>query len=450
MELNQKAQNHHRVATAFAHSMIRTALTVAATTTFLIARPNTLTKAMATTADSKLPTLKGMVFDMDDTLVKANLDISAMYKEIFGVDPTENDDILKAIAALDPQEKERSNRIVHDMEEKSRKKMTLMPGCTELLNWLSHHKIPSALVTRNTQITANVFMEKLAASDVSFERCITRDDNGFPPKPDPTAMKLLAKDTFECDTSEILMVGDSIPNDIAFGKNAGTQTALLVEDSESSHDDAAAPAAEADICVSHLTQLPRHLWKTFSIDGPLGNTPEANQRPLHGSPAPTPQSELCVAAAAGNVDAIRSLLENACDDEPDEETGNTALIWACETGNAEIANILLESKKNDEQFSSYVNHRGFLGATALNRAARRGHTNCLQQVLLNCSSVDMDLPNLKLQYPLHFAAFKKNPEALSFLLEQGANPWVLDRKGRTPLEDTSCETCQSLLREAMK
>jgi len=434
--------------------MIRTAFTVAATTTLLIARPNsTLTKAMATTtaSNSKLPTLKGVVFDMDDTLVRSNLDISAMYKEIFGVDPSKNSDILKDIADMEsPDEQKRAFEIIEEIEETSRQQMTLMPGCSEVLAWLSHHQIPGALVTRNSRTTTDIFCQKLS-SEFSFERAITRDDKGIPPKPDPTAMNLLAKDAFGCETSEILMVGDSIANDIVFGKNAGTQTALLVEnaDETSSEKDA------ADISVSHLTQLPRHLWKTFSIDGPLGNTPEANQRPLHGSPPPEPQSDLCVAAANGNLEAICSLLDTAID-KPDEANGNTALIWACETGNAEIAKILLDCKSkntngDDKELSSYINHRGFLGATALNRASRRGHTNVLKVLLEhNSNVVNMDLPNLKLQYPLHFAAFKKNPEALQYLLEQGANPWVLDRKGRTPLEDTSCETCKSLLREAMK
>ena len=38
---------------------------------------------------------------------------------------------------------------------------------------------------------------------------------------------------------------------------------------------------------------------------------------------------------------------------------------------------------------------------------------------------------------LHFAAFKLKPEAVRVLLQHGASPLVLDRKGRTPAEDTS-------------
>ena len=52
-------------------------------------------------------------------------------------------------------------------------------------------------------------------------------------------------------------------------------------------------------------------------------------------------------------------------------------------------------------------------------------------------TADPDIPNVKLQAPLHFAAFKQKSKAVAALLRAGANPLVLDRKGRTPAEDTA-------------
>ena len=49
----------------------------------------------------------------------------------------------------------------------------------------------------------------------------------------------------------------------------------------------------------------------------------------------------------------------------------------------------------------------------------------------------LDIPNDKCQFPLHFAAFKQHAAAVRVLLEQGAATLVLERKGRTPAEDTS-------------
>ena len=58
--------------------------------------------------------------------------------------------------------------------------------------------------------------------------------------------------------------------------------------------------------------------------------------------------------------------------------------------------------------------------------------------------MDPNLCNDKLQSPLHFAAFKKQPEAAALLLAHPAcDPFVLDRKGRTPAEDTSDSTIRA-------
>jgi len=424
---------------------------------------------------------------MDDTLVRSNLDIPAMYRNVFGKDPlnVENFDILKEINEIEcPDEQARAHQIIDEMEEESRQQMKLMPGCVELLTWLSAHNIPTALVTRNTRKTTQMFSESLKGIQeekqrrghggnlaLSFRKTITRDDNGsdnspIPPKPNPTAMKMIAKESFDITNSdddlptpEILMVGDSIANDMVFGRNAGVQTALLTTDKASSD--------VADIFIERLTDLPGKIWKHFEIDGSLGNTEEANQKPLHGSPPPTPESILCKAVVNGDAVTVRAMLEKMSLDEitnAEEESKNTALIWAAEVGNSELASLLVETvvaklsdqedDKIEERLLSFVNHRGFLGATALNRAARRGHTHVVESFLSSKESkaarcFDLDVPNDKLQHPLHFAAFKKHPETLEFLLRCGANPWVLDRKGRTPVEDTSCEACKSLLKEVM-
>ena len=63
---------------------------------------------------------------------------------------------------------------------------------------------------------------------------------------------------------------------------------------------------------------------------------------------------------------------------------------------------------------------------------------------------DPDLPNVKLQYPLHFAAFKHKPEAVRVLLQHGASPLSLDRKGRTPAEDTSDGAIRDAIRAAQQ
>ena len=77
---------------------------------------------------------------------------------------------------------------------------------------------------------------------------------------------------------------------------------------------------------------------------------------------------------------------------------------------------------------------GYLGATAIHRALR------LKMII--------DQPNDKLQYPLHIVAFHCNVKAVELLLQYGDNPLVLDRKGRTPDQDTSNANIQRILLES--
>jgi hypothetical protein len=57
-----------------------------------------------------------------------------------------------------------------------------------------------------------------------------------------------------------------------------------------------------------------------------------------------------------------------------DPTGNNPLVWAAEKGQTQIAGFLLEEGVD-------VNHRGYMGNTALARAARGGHVECLRVLL---------------------------------------------------------------------
>ena len=85
----------------------------------------------SSSSDSKI--LRGVVFDMDGTLTKPNLDFAEMYRRC-GVDRSK--DILEEIDAMTPKEQEKANQIIDDMEEEGRRTLELMPGCIELMNCL--------------------------------------------------------------------------------------------------------------------------------------------------------------------------------------------------------------------------------------------------------------------------------------------------------------------------
>jgi HAD superfamily hydrolase (TIGR01549 family) len=383
------------------------------------------------------PTLKGVVFDLDGTLAKTDLDIAALYQRT-GVDMKE--DIIKFLAAMPDQEEARAKwLIVEEMEEEARQSLTPMPGAKELVAWLSAHQIPTALVTRNTVATCSVLSDMLLPHkfDVVIGRDSEDEASNLPNKPDPALFHHIAA-RMSIDPADMIMVGDSPANDIAFGKAAGAATALFdsgrryVEDGKSS--------VTADIVVERLMDLPRQLWGHFDIPGGLGTN-----MPLKKYAIPEATSAVTMAAKTNDLLALQASV--AASLHVPDESGNTALIWAAESGNVATVEFLLASAVAEGNVN-VLNHRGYLGSTALCRAARLGHVGVLK--LLIQAGADMDIPNLKLQYPLHFAAYKQNEECVKLLLEAGVNTNSLDRKGRVPAQDTKSETIRDIILAAMK
>eukprot|EP00567_Pseudictyota_dubia_P006123 CAMPEP_0197457196 /NCGR_PEP_ID=MMETSP1175-20131217/45372_1 /TAXON_ID=1003142 /ORGANISM="Triceratium dubium, Strain CCMP147" /LENGTH=391 /DNA_ID=CAMNT_0042991481 /DNA_START=227 /DNA_END=1402 /DNA_ORIENTATION=+ len=386
------------------------------------------------TPATRRPTLRGVVFDMDGTLTIPNLDFDEMYRRC---NVSRSEDILAAVSTMDATQAAEAQSIIEEMEEEGRRTLRLMPGAIELGRWLHGHGIPTSLVTRNTKRTVSAMMENLwiPAGGTSFEPILSRDSSDSrPPKPHPASLQDIAKSwSLGLPSKEILMVGDSPSHDVAFGKAAGVSTALLDSSRRFSEgkDDGG-----ADFVVKELWELPCLLWETFEVNSPLGTGV-----PLKYCPKPRPRTKAAIAAVEGDLDTLMTL----SDDElcATDETGNTPLIWAADAGRCEAVAALIKVP------NMKVNARGYLGSTAVCRASRWGHVELIR-CLRTVGKADLDIPNDKMQYPLHFAAFKKHAEAVKVLLELGASTVVLDRKGRTPAEDTSDEEIRVSILQARK
>jgi phosphoglycolate phosphatase-like HAD superfamily hydrolase len=61
-----------------------------------------------------------------------------------------SDDLLTAVARMDPAARKRALDVIDEMEAEGRRTMQLMPAATDLARWLHGHEIPMAIVTRNT------------------------------------------------------------------------------------------------------------------------------------------------------------------------------------------------------------------------------------------------------------------------------------------------------------
>jgi len=164
-------------------------------------------------------------------------------------------------------------------------------------------------------------------------------------------------------------------------------------------------------------------------------------------PVPSPETAAAIAASTGDLNTLHLPDVTPTLSEKDGFS-NTPLIWASDKGQVDALKYILEQTPvEDKSDHALVNTRGYLGNTALARACRGGHIACVK-LLLERSDANPDICNEKMQYPLHFAAFKKHPEIVRVMLDSGKCSTLLkDRKGRTPAEDTSMQEIKDMILE---
>jgi hypothetical protein len=164
------------------------------------------------------------------------------------------------------------------------------------------------------------------------------------------------------------------------------------------------------------------------------------------------------AAANGETEVARMLLDHGIEVNTQCKSGWTALYWAAHYGHTETAKLLLDRSANVNakdptlgwaplHFAGYRGHadtaallleRGadanianVWGEVPLHWAARRGHTDTI--AVLVEKGANLDAAESGGLTPLHFAATWGHPEAVKLLLEKGANASAETHCGRTAL-----------------
>ncbi|MBA4017704.1 MAG: phosphatase [Pirellula sp.] len=165
---------------------------------------------------SDVSRIRGVVFDMDGTLVDSALDFDAMRAEM-GL-PAELP-ILETIASLVEHEAERCREILHRHEHGGAERAVVMRGAVEFLRALDELGVRRAVWTRNSRAVA---LATLRRTGLEFETVLARDD--APAKPDPAALIELAR-AWDLPHGEILVIGDYV-FDMEAGRRAGSRTAL--------------------------------------------------------------------------------------------------------------------------------------------------------------------------------------------------------------------------------
>ena len=144
-------------------------------------------------------------------------------------------------------------------------------------------------------------------------------------------------------------------------------------------------------------------------------------------PYSPPDSPVADAAMRGEVEAVRELLRQGLDVNAAQGDGMTALHWAAERGDAELADMLIYAGA-DIAAVTRVGHY-----TPLHLAARRGAPEILRS-LIDAGSDVMALTDNSGATSLHLAAAAGNPDAVAVLLDGGADPDALETEwGQTPL-----------------
>jgi HAD superfamily hydrolase (TIGR01509 family) len=190
--------------------------------------------------------LRGLIFDLDNTLVDSRLDFEAMRREM-NLPPGLA--ILEAIEQLPPREADRCHDVLHRHELAGAERASLLPGVVELLAEVKRRGLHQAIATRNSKPVTGATLHRLG---IEIELVLTRDCG--PIKPDPWPV-LHACECWGVRPGEVAVIGD-YRLDIECGRAAGAKTVLLTHDG---NPDEYPNHERADLVLSSLADYPRLL-----------------------------------------------------------------------------------------------------------------------------------------------------------------------------------------------
>ena len=142
--------------------------------------------------------------------------------------------------------------------------------------------------------------------------------------------------------------------------------------------------------------------------------------------APPPNAPVADSAMKGDLDAVRTLLRSGADVNAAQGDGMTALHWAAERGDVEMAAVLLYAGASHEAVTR-------IGAfTPLHVAARAGQAEVVRGLLE--SGADVGIRTTTGETALHFAAGAGDAETVRVLVDRGAELEAREASaGQTPL-----------------
>lgn len=161
--------------------------------------------------------IKGVIFDLDGTLVESQLNFSAIREQI---GCSKSEDILEFVDKLPDHEKAHANAVILQHEIADAENAKWLDIGKQMVQKAQANNLPMAIVTRNCTKATNI---KIHNNQIPIDLVLTRED--APAKPDPTALLQIAEQ-WQLQPEECLYVGDYIYDQQA-AENAGMRWLLV-------------------------------------------------------------------------------------------------------------------------------------------------------------------------------------------------------------------------------
>lgn len=166
--------------------------------------------------------LKGVIFDMDGTVVDVSYDWNQIKAEL----NTQGKPILVYLNGLEEPEKSEKWKVLEKYEREATEKARLKPGMRGFLDLLNRRGLKKALVTNNSQRNVSFLLEKF---NLEFDCVISRESGLWKPSGAPFRAVL---EKLRLNEDECCVVGDS-HFDIKAAEEAGIPNVFILnEDKE--------------------------------------------------------------------------------------------------------------------------------------------------------------------------------------------------------------------------
>ena len=181
---------------------------------------------------------------MDGTLIEQNVDFAELRRridEVADADPIgkkldDREDLAETMSNMSLDGQRKTRQIIGEILQIALERMAIQEGGPDLVAYLAQNGIRRAILTRNYEkivfIMQRMYLDE--NSEATFDLVIGRDThfNGNVPtaKEIRKAERILQIcEIWGCSPSEVVMVGDSIKDDIVEGNRAGCGATVLLE-----------------------------------------------------------------------------------------------------------------------------------------------------------------------------------------------------------------------------